>query len=63
MYYILRIIASPFILGLILVAHIFYSIKRTLHFIKYGGEFINYDKDERATIQKIYEEMKLTKKD
>lgn len=57
----LRIIASPFVLGLILIAYILGAFKRWVQFLKYGGEWINYDKDETVTIQKIYEEIRDSK--
>ncbi len=58
MRYIIRIISSPFILGLVLITHISFAFKRTFDFIRYGGEFSNYDKNERATIQDVYEKLK-----
>ena len=55
---ILRIIVAPFVLGIILTAYIYFSFRRTYHFIKYGGEWINYDRDDRITIQDIYQKLK-----
>jgi hypothetical protein len=58
MKYIKRILAAPFVFGLVLITHVFFAFKRTIYFIKYGGEFSNYNKNEKATIQAIYEELK-----
>ena len=54
----LRLLASPFILGMLIIVYIYYSIRRWLDFMKYGGEFINYEKEDQKTIQQIYEQLK-----
>jgi len=56
----LRLLVSPFILGMMIITYFYGAIKRWLYFLKYGGEFINFDKDkdENITIQKIYELLK-----
>ena len=59
MKYVLRIIVSPFVLGLFLGIHLTEVFKRLFEFIKYGGEWANYeDRNEKATIKKIYKELK-----
>lgn len=58
MKYIKRIIVLPFVLGIVLVAHLIFVAKKAIHFVKYGGEFIQYDQDEYKTISNIYEEIK-----
>ena len=40
-----RIIASPFIFWILLVAYLFWFAKHFIMFIKYGGEWITYCKD------------------
>lgn len=55
---ILRIIVSPFILGLMLIKYNYACIERLFYFLKYGGEWINYDKEENLTIKKVYEVLK-----
>lgn len=50
-----RIIGSPFVLCIVLIANILLSFKVTLNFLKYGGEFIAYtNKNERKTIASVY---------
>lgn len=58
-----RIIASPFILGILIIAHNLFVLKRFYHFLKFGGEYINYDKPERKTIKDIYEMLQEIKKE
>jgi hypothetical protein len=53
-----RVLVSPAILLLLIVSHNWFVVKRTIHFLIYGGEFIQYDKDEYKTIKEIYEEIK-----
>lgn len=55
---IIRLLISPFLLGIFIVTYFLFSIKRLYHFVKYGGEWINYDKNEKITIQMIYEELR-----
>jgi hypothetical protein len=53
--YILRTLISPFILIIILTRFIYEAIKRTVLFIRYGGEFINYDSGTNTkTIADVY---------
>lgn len=54
----MRLLVLPFVLGILLVTYILGAIERGLYFVKYGGEFINYDKNEKITIQMIYEQLK-----
>ena len=51
---IVRILASPFVLAIILIGFNYSAFVRWINFIKHGGEFINYDKDEKTTIHDIY---------
>lgn len=51
----LRIISAPLILCILLVAHNFFVFKRFWHYLKFGGEYINFEKDEKRTIKDIYE--------
>lgn len=53
-----RIIVSPFVFGLLLTTHIFFVFKRTWGFLKYGGEWIDYNKkNEVKTIKDIYNKL------
>ena len=45
-----RLIVSPVILALFIVGHLYHAFKRFGLFVKYGGEFISFDKDERPTV-------------
>ena len=55
---ILRIIAYPFILGLILVKYNAHAIINSIFFVRYGGEWITYAKEDKTTMQDIYLELK-----
>ena len=54
----LRIIVSPFVLCIMLIALIIEVGRRMSKFIQYGGEFVNFDKDTNATIMYVLEELK-----
>ena len=48
MKYIQRIIALPFVMGLMVIASVINLLKRSFQFIKYGGETSVYDKEINA---------------
>jgi len=53
--FILRLIACPFVLCISLITNVFHSIRRTILFLMYGGEFINYEeKMNRHTVKDVY---------
>ena len=54
----LRLIAFPFVFALLFIAHTAFVLKRTYHFLKYGGEFVSFGQNEKATIQDIFEMLK-----
>jgi hypothetical protein len=54
MKYLKRILALPFILGLLLIQHTWYIVSRAYGFIKHGGECILYVKEDPKIIQDIY---------
>ena len=54
----LRLIAFPFVFALLFIAHTAFVLKQTYHFLKYGGEYINFEQNEKATIQGIFEMLK-----
>ena len=54
---VLRILASPFVLGIVLVKFIYHSLEKFVQFIIYGGEFIPYAKGENETIKMIYDKV------
>ena len=53
-----RIIVSPFVLGILLITHGFFVAKRTIEFIRFGGEYVKYDKEETKTIRNLYDLIK-----
>lgn len=56
--FILRLILAPFVLALIFITHNFFVLQRTYHFLKYGGEYINFEENERETINGIFHMLK-----
>ena len=54
----IRLLASPFILGLYAVFSAARLIKAVYQFIRYGGEAIVYSKDEPKKLTDIYELLK-----
>ena len=54
----LRLIAFPFIFALLFITHTAFVLERTYHYLKYGGEYVNFEQNERATIQGIFEMLK-----
>lgn len=57
---IVRILVSPFIFPLYFIYSIRVWVISCIDFIKYGGEVIQYKKDDRATIAAIYDSLKET---
>lgn len=54
----MRIILSPFLLVMSLVPFIWKAFYLTYLFVRYGGEFISYRKDDKPMIFSIYEHLK-----
>ena len=54
----MRILVSPFVFLLILVTYNLHAIRNTFMFLKHGGEWVTYAKDEKATMERIYDEVK-----
>lgn len=57
-HFIHRIIALPFVFVIIFIAHILVVIKRTWHYILYGGEYLNFEENEVKNIQEIFKMLK-----
>lgn len=55
---ILRILGSPFIFFIVFIKVLWMSIEKTILFLIYGGEVINYDKHDKVMIKDIYELIK-----
>ena len=53
-----RIIAAPFVFAIIFIAAFFRSVKYTVLFLRFGGEWIVYaEKDAPKTIAQVYEKV------
>lgn len=57
-HFLMRMLALPFIFALIFISHNYFVLKRTYHFILYGGEYINFEENERENIRDIFEMLK-----
>lgn len=57
-FFVRRMIVLIPVFIIILVAHVSFVLKRTWHFLLYGGELVNFEKPERETIAGIYEMLK-----
>ena len=49
-----RILVTPFVACIILISHLWYAIHRIYLFIRYGGEFIGYEPNDKVTIKDLY---------
>jgi hypothetical protein len=54
----IRLFVWPLIFVLLLIPHLYYVVKRTYHFFRYGGEYVNFEQNERHTILEIFEMLK-----
>jgi hypothetical protein len=54
---IIRIIASPFVFCIAMISRTFNAFYITYLFIRYGGEWLTYKKEDKARISSIYEEL------
>lgn len=54
----LRIIASPFIFGVIFIAWQYHFVKHFISVMRWGGEWATYEKDDPATMTSIFRELK-----
>ena len=55
---ILRIIISPFLLAILIITYLFACGRHWILFIKYGGEWLTYKKDDPKRMEAIYEILK-----
>ena len=59
MKYILRILAVPFVFGIITIRAVYQIFYESCLFLLYGGEMINYrEKNARKTIADIFQKLK-----
>ena len=56
--FIRRIIALPFVFAIIFIAHNAFVLKRTFHYFMYGGEYVNFEENERDSMAAIFEMLK-----
>ena len=54
----IRLIVSPLALLMFLIPFIFAAFRATFFFVRYGGEFMAYTKEEKVTIHSIYQQLK-----
>ena len=55
---IVRFLLSPVVLVLVSVAFLVIAVKKTIEFVRFGGEFVIYQSQERKTIMDIYNLLK-----
>lgn len=53
-----RLLVSPFILGVLIVSYSIGCLKHWIRFVRYGGEWITYVKDDPKRLEDIFNEMK-----
>jgi hypothetical protein len=56
--FIMRVIGLPFVIGLMTIGSLINLFLNIIQFIRFGGEFINYDKNEIYMINDLYKELK-----
>lgn len=54
----LRIIASPFIFGILFISWQYHFVRHFISVMRYGGEWVSYEKDQPATMTSIFRELK-----
>jgi len=57
-FFIRRIIALPFIFIIIFISHNTFVLRRTYFYLMFGGEYINFEENERESISEIFEMLK-----
>lgn len=62
LYFIIRLLAFPFVVGLIVIKVNSSAIIDCVSFLFYGGEYIRYDSQTKATMADIYQELKSYRK-
>lgn len=55
---ILRLIVSPFIFGILLISYTYGLFNHFIKYIRWGGEWITYDKDDTKRMKEIFEYLK-----
>ena len=58
-----RLLVSPLFLLIMLIVSLLATARSWIHFVRFGGEHIVYDRADPATLDKIYQELKKGKED
>lgn len=53
-----RILAFPFVFGLLIIGTIWTLCERCYLYFAYGGEFAHYERNDKILIRDIYEQLK-----
>lgn len=53
-----RLIVSPIVFALLILTYAMGCVKHFIKFIRYGGEFMTYDKDDDKRMNEIYKILK-----
>lgn len=56
--FIFRLLASPFILGMLTMSYGYGLIKHFIKYLQYGGEWITYAKEDPKRLEDIYKLLK-----
>jgi len=54
----IRILIAPIVFVIYVITFSFLCFKGTFLFLKHGGEWITYTKDDKVSMAKIYEKLK-----
>ena len=54
----LRLIASPFILGILIISYTYGMLNHFVKYIWWGGEWITYNKNDTKRMKEIFEYLK-----
>lgn len=57
-----RILAFPFVAGIVVVRYSMLIVIQLINYARYGGEYIGYMKNDRHKINDIYQELKQQRK-
>ena len=60
MKYILRLLTLPFIFGVVFIGYNYSLICHLIHFVRYGGEWITFNKDSKDTIRELFNKIENT---
>lgn len=61
--YILRILAVPFIFGIVAIKYIYYMFVECRLFMLHGGESIIYRKETRETVKNLLDELEIERQE